>query len=159
MLTVAKVVEPKVEVGEAANEVRELPPKPLTVVELELLAVVGKLAAAVDVGADASTGGTETGWPTPEHKDTTTLETACWSATSQACLTQGTTCSTRPDFWQWQAKSVSSEQPSEPRAEVRQFREHCGMLDSWALVMAPAPSTTAATATRIFGDDAERREG
>jgi hypothetical protein len=142
VLTVAKVVEPKVEVGEAANEVRELPPKPLTVVELELLAVVGKLAAAVDVGADASTGGTETGWPTPEHKDTTTLETAtrrglerirrrvecvffifvpCWSATSQACLTQGTTCSTRPDFWQWQAKSVSSEQPSEPRAEVRQF--------------------------------------
>lgn len=76
MLTVAKVVEPKVEVGGAANEVRELPPKPLTVVELELLAVVGKLAAAVDVGADASTGGTETGWPTPEHKDTTTLETA-----------------------------------------------------------------------------------
>jgi hypothetical protein len=45
----------------------------------------------------------------------------CWSVTSQVCLTQGTTCSTRPVFWQWHAKSVSSEQPSTARAEVRQL--------------------------------------
>jgi hypothetical protein len=77
VLTVDEVVEPIVEVLEVADEVRGLPPKPLTVVELELLdVVVGTLPAAVDVGADESTGGTETGWPAPEHKDTTTLETA-----------------------------------------------------------------------------------
>jgi hypothetical protein len=64
------------EVVEAADEVCGLPPNPLTVVELELLDLVGTLPAAVDVGADEYTGGTETGWPTPEHKDTTTLETA-----------------------------------------------------------------------------------
>jgi hypothetical protein len=50
--------------------------EPLTVVELELLAVVGIPLAAVVVGADVSTAGTETGWPTPEHKDSTTLDTA-----------------------------------------------------------------------------------
>jgi hypothetical protein len=54
-------VEPIVEVMEAVDEVRELPPKPLTVVELELLDVVGTVLAAVDVGVDESTGGTETG--------------------------------------------------------------------------------------------------
>jgi hypothetical protein len=49
------------EVVEAADEVRGLPPRPLTVVELELLDVIGILPPAVDVGADESTGGTETG--------------------------------------------------------------------------------------------------
>jgi hypothetical protein len=76
VLTVDEVVEPIVEVMESAGKVWELLPKPLTVVELELLDVVGTLPAAVDVGADESTGGTEIGWPAPEHKDTTTLETA-----------------------------------------------------------------------------------
>lgn len=101
--------------------------------------MIGIRPVAVDVGPVDSTGGTETGWPAPEHKDTTMLETAvrdgqieimlrerplfipCWSATSQACWTQGTTCATRPVFWQWHAKSVSSEQPSAPRAVVRQL--------------------------------------
>ena len=50
------------------------PGPPLTVVELELL-VVG-IAMAVVVGTDVSTAGIETGWPTPEHKDSTTLDTA-----------------------------------------------------------------------------------
>jgi hypothetical protein len=61
VLAVDEVVEPIVEVMEAVDEVRELPPKPLTVVELELLDVVGTVLAAVDVGVDESTGGTETG--------------------------------------------------------------------------------------------------
>jgi hypothetical protein len=50
------------------------PGPPLTVVELELL-VVG-IAMAVVLGTDVSTAGIETGWPTPEHKDSTTLDTA-----------------------------------------------------------------------------------
>lgn len=58
------------------DEVLELDPKPLTVVELELLAVVGIAPMAVVVGIDVSTAGIETGWPTPEHKDSTTLDTA-----------------------------------------------------------------------------------
>lgn len=63
VLTVDEVVEVEVEEDvEAADEVGELPPNPLTVVELELLDVVGTLPAAVKgVGADASTGGIETG--------------------------------------------------------------------------------------------------
>jgi hypothetical protein len=61
VLTVDEAAEPIVEVMEAVDQVRELPPKPLTVVELELLDVVGTLLAAVDVGVDESTGGTETG--------------------------------------------------------------------------------------------------
>jgi hypothetical protein len=58
------------------DEVLELDPKLLTVVELELLAVVGIAPMAVVVGTDVSTAGIETGWPTPEHKDSTTLDTA-----------------------------------------------------------------------------------
>jgi hypothetical protein len=76
VLTVAEVVEPRVVVLAAAEEVWGLPPKPLTEVELELLDEVGTRPAEDDVGADDSTGGTETGWPAPEHKETTTLETA-----------------------------------------------------------------------------------
>lgn len=54
----------------------ELDSIPLTVVELELFAVVGIAPAAVVVGTDVSTAGIETGWPTPEHKDSTRLDTA-----------------------------------------------------------------------------------
>jgi len=57
-------------------EVLEFDPKPPTVVELELFAVVGISPTAVVVGIDGSTAGIETGWPTPEHKDSTTLDTA-----------------------------------------------------------------------------------
>lgn len=76
MLTVADVVEAIVVVKAAAGEVGGLPPKPLTEVELELLDEVGTRPAEDDVGAADSTGGIETGWPAPEHKETTTLETA-----------------------------------------------------------------------------------
>jgi hypothetical protein len=44
-----------------------------------------------------------------------------WSETSQAFCTQGVMVLTREVFWQWQAKSVSSEQPSVVRAETKQF--------------------------------------
>lgn len=53
----------------------ELDPKPPPVVELELLAVVGIAPTAVVVGTDVSTAGIETGWPAPEHKDSTRLDT------------------------------------------------------------------------------------
>lgn len=43
---------------------------------MELVAVVGIAATAVVVGADVSTPEIETGCPTPEHKDTTRLDTA-----------------------------------------------------------------------------------
>jgi hypothetical protein len=65
--------------GEAAlivDEVLEPDRKPPTVLELELLAVVDIPPMALVVGTDVSTAGTETGWPTPEHKDSTTLDTA-----------------------------------------------------------------------------------
>lgn len=89
---------------------------------------------------------------------------------------QGTMSAARPGFWQWHAKSVSSEQPSPPRVEVKQVSwkrkkkkhglvrnetlsrdierihhtEHWGILDSWALAMAPAASTTIAVVRRIL---------
>jgi hypothetical protein len=62
------------------DEVLELDQKPLTVVELGLLAVVGIAPMAVVVGIDVSTAGIEIGWPTPEHKDSTTLDTAIGSS-------------------------------------------------------------------------------
>lgn len=58
------------------DEVLKPVPKLLTVVELELVAVVGITAAEVVVGADVSIAGIETGCPTPEHKDSTRLDTA-----------------------------------------------------------------------------------
>lgn len=44
-----------------------------------------------------------------------------WSETAQAFCTQGVMVLTREVFWQWQAKSVSSEQPSVVRAVTKQF--------------------------------------
>lgn len=58
------------------DEVLKPVPKLLTVVELELVAVVGITPAEVVVGADVSIAGIEIGWPTPEHKDSTRLDTA-----------------------------------------------------------------------------------
>lgn len=77
-----------------------------------------------------STGGTTMGWPAEEHWETTALETETWSATSQAFLTQGVMLLTRAGFWQWQAKSVRDEQPSEVRAETKQLSEQLGTSGS-----------------------------
>jgi hypothetical protein len=44
-----------------------------------------------------------------------------WSGTLQAFCTQGVMVLTREVFWQWQAKSVSSEQPSVVKAVTKQF--------------------------------------
>lgn len=63
-------------VDEVLKPVPKPVPKPLTVVELELVAVVGITLAEVVVGADVSIAGIETGWPTPEHKVSTRLDTA-----------------------------------------------------------------------------------
>ena len=62
--------------GLIVDEVLNPVPKPLTVVELEFVAVVGITPAEVVVGADVSIAGIETGWPTPEHKESTRLDTA-----------------------------------------------------------------------------------
>jgi hypothetical protein len=70
------------------------------------------------------TEGTEIGWPAEEHCCTTALETEDWSATPQAFCTQGVMVLTSEVFWQWQAKSVRLEHPSEVKAVTKQFKEH-----------------------------------
>lgn len=44
-----------------------------------------------------------------------------WSETAQAFWTQGVMVLTSWGFWQWQAKSVRDEQPSEVRAVTKQL--------------------------------------
>lgn len=73
---------------------------------------------ADDTAEEAAVGvGTEMGTPADSQVLLTPEMTEAWSAALHAFWTQGVTEAKREsDFWQWHLKSVSSEQPSEPRA-------------------------------------------
>lgn len=124
--------EPLVEVEAGAEE----EPEPVAVVsaaELEELSVAEaeeELLVVEPAAVVVSIGGTEMGWPAEEHWATTALETEIWSETAQAFWTQGVMVSTSWGFWQWQAKSVRDEQPSEVRAVTKQLSEQLGTSGS-----------------------------
>lgn len=81
--------------------------------------------AALEEGAALEGWGTWMGTPAEAQVFSTPLMTAETSSAEQAFSTQGwTEARSLSDFSQWHLKSVSSEQPSEPRA----VRKHC----SWS---------------------------